>query len=86
MTGRKDIPMIHLTYSPRAAGNDIAQGESGYLHYLENQRAELEAAILQAPRHRLDNLVTFIEIHSERLTHLLEALTNYRRMLGRFSR
>ena len=84
MTGRKDIPMIHLTYSPRAAGSDVTQGESGYLRYLENQREELKAAILQAPRHRLDNLAAFVEIHSERLTHLLEALTNYRRMLRRF--
>ena len=84
MTGRKDIPMIHLTYSPRAAGSDVTKGESGYLHYLENQREELKAAILQAPRHRLDNLAAFVEIHSERLAHLLEALTNYRRMLRRF--
>ncbi|MCP3954256.1 MAG: Dynamin family protein [Desulfobacterales bacterium] len=84
MTGRKDIPMIHLTYSQRAAGSDVAQGDSGYLYYLENQREELKAAILQAPRHRLDNLAAFVEIHSERLTHLLEALTNYRRILGRF--
>jgi len=84
MTGRKDIPMIHLTYSQRAAGSDVIQGESGYLHYLENQREELKAAILQAPRHRLDNLAAFVEIHSERLSHLLEALVNYRRLLRRF--
>lgn len=84
MTGRKDIPMIHLTYSQRAAGNDIIQGESGYLHFLENQREELKASILQAPRHRLDNLAAFVEIHSERLSHLLEALVNYRRLLRRF--
>jgi len=84
MTGRKDIPMIHLTYSQRAAGSDVIQGESGYLHYLENQREELKTAILQAPRHRLDNLAAFVEIHSERLSHLLEALVNYRRLLRRF--
>ena len=84
MTGRKDIPMIHLTYSQRAAGNDVIQGESGYLHFLENQREELKAAILQAPRHRLDNLAAFVEIHSERLCHLLEALVHYRRQLRRF--
>jgi EH domain-containing protein 1 len=84
MTGRKDIPMIHLTYSPRAAGSNINQGESGYLHYLENQREELKKAILLAPRHRLDNLASFVETHSERLAHLLEALVNYRRMLRTF--
>ena len=84
MTGRKDIPMIHLTYSLRAAGSNITEGESGYLHYLENQREELKESILQAPRHRLDNLASFVETHSERLAHLLEALTNYRRMLRTF--
>jgi len=84
MTGRKDIPMIHLTYSHRAARRDVTRGESGYLHYLENQREELKTAILQAPRHRLDNLAAFVEIHSERLTHLLEALINYRCLLRRF--
>ena len=84
MTGRKDIPMIHLTYSPGAAGSNITEGESGYLHYLENQREELKKAILLAPRHRLDNLASFVETHSERLAHLLEALINYRRMLRTF--
>jgi EH domain-containing protein 1 len=84
MTGRKDIPMIHLTYSQRAASRDVTKGESGYLHYLENQREELKTAILQAPRHRLDNLAAFVEVHSERLTHLLEALLNYRCLLRRF--
>jgi len=84
MTGRKDIPMIHLTYSQRAAGRNITEGDSGYLRYLENQREELKRAILQAPRHRLDNLAAFVETHSERLAHLLEALINYRRMLRRF--
>lgn len=84
MTGRKDVPMIHLTYSQRAAGGNVTEGDSGYLHYLENQREELKRAILQAPRHRLDNLAAFVETHSERLAHLLEALINYRRMLRRF--
>ncbi len=84
ITGRKDIPMIHLTYSQRAAGRNFAQEDSGYLHYLENQREELKTAILQAPRHRLDNLAAFVETHSERLAHLLEALVNYRRMLRTF--
>ena len=80
MTGRKDIPMIHLTYSPRAAAS-AKNSESeppGYLKFLENQREDLKRAILQAPKHRLDNLAAFVETHSERLTHLLEALLNYR--------
>ncbi len=84
MTGRKDIPMIHLTYSQRAAGRNLQEDAAGYLAFLENQREELREAILQAPRHRLDNLAAFVETHSERLAHLLEALTNYRRMLRTF--
>ena len=79
MTGRKDIPMIHLTYSHRAIKKPQHQHEKdSYLFHLENQREELKNAILQAPRHRLDNLATFVEIHGERLCHLLEALINYR--------
>jgi len=86
ITGRKDIPPIRLTYSPRAttnATNDLEQ-EAGYLHHLENQREELREAIMQAPRHRLDHLATFIETHGERLSHLLEALISYRKRARRF--
>jgi len=84
MTGRKDIPMIHLTYSPRAIkkSNHPPEPELNYLSHLENQREELKKAILQAPRHRLDNLATFVEIHGERLSHLLEGLLNYRLRLN----
>ena len=79
MTGRKDIPMIHLTYSHRALNKPQHQHEKdSYLFHLENQREELKNAILQAPRHRLDNLATFVEIHGERLCHMLEAFINYR--------
>jgi hypothetical protein len=79
MTGRKDIPPIHLTYSPHVMSTP--PGELGrdldYLHYLDNQRMELKEAVLQAPRFRLDNLATFVEMHGERLSHLLEALLSY---------
>jgi GTPase SAR1 family protein len=87
ITGRKDIPFIRLTYSPHAATASTKgpKGDMAYLRYLENQRAELKRAILQAPRYRLDHLATFVETHAERLSHLLEALTNYRRE-GRFFR
>jgi EH domain-containing protein 1 len=86
ITGRKDIPMIRLTYSPHAStrtDGDLNQ-ESGYLSYLDNQREDLKRAILEAPRHRLDNLATFVETHSERLSHFLEALINYRKKLRHF--
>lgn len=86
ITGRKDIPMIRLTYSSHAAqkaAGDLNQ-DSGYLRYLANQREDLQRAILEAPRHRLDNLATFVETHSERLSHFLEALINYRKKLRYF--
>jgi len=85
ITGRKDIPLIHLTYSARAAAeNPNGQDKDrSFLHQLENQRQDLKDAILQAPRHRLDNLATFVETHGERLTHLLESLLSYRQKLRR---
>ena len=86
ITGRKDIPMIHLTYSPRA-GSVPTEGFSGakkYLNYLENQREELKRAILKAPRHRLDHLATFVETHGERLAHFLEGLIHYKKRLRIF--
>lgn len=86
ITGRKDIPMIRLTYSPHASSvNSLDGGHAGdYLRYLDNQREDLKKAILEAPRHRLDNLATFVETHSERLSHFLEALINYRKKLRFF--
>jgi len=87
ITGRKDIPVIRLTYSPHAiAGftNVSEAPDTSYLRYLENQREELKRAIFQAPRYRLDHLATFVETHGERLSHLLEALISYRRGRRRF--
>jgi GTPase SAR1 family protein len=80
ITGRKDIPLIHLTYSPNAARANISADEEKqrYLAHLENQRDALKKAILDAPCHRLDNLATFVETHSERLAHFLEALISFR--------
>jgi EH domain-containing protein 1 len=79
ITGRKDIPMIHLTYSPHDASLSTKRRDSSYLQYLENQREELKKAVLQAPCYRLDNLASFIETHGERLAHFLEALISYRK-------
>lgn len=80
ITGRKDIPLIHLTYSPNAAKANVSADEEKqrYLAHLENQRDALKKAILDAPCHRLDNLATFVETHSERLGHFLEALISFR--------
>jgi EH domain-containing protein 1 len=80
ITGRKDIPLIRLIYSPNEAAKTKGQKESleeGYLQHLENQREDLKKAVLEAPRHRLDNLATFVELHSERLSHYIQALVNY---------
>jgi len=79
ITGRKDIPMIRLTYSSQAAARSANRHipEAGYLQYLENQREELKRAVLEAPRHRLDNQASFVELHSERLSQYLEALVGY---------
>ncbi len=77
ITGRKDIPMIHLTYSPQDV-NKNPEGDAGYLQFLKNQREDLKKAVLQAPCYRLDNLASFVETHGERLAHLLEALISFR--------
>jgi hypothetical protein len=85
ITGRKDIPTIHLIYSPQATV-DSGKGmdrDTSFLRYLENQRKDLKAALLKAPQRRLDNLASFVETHGERLSHLLEALISYRRRLRR---
>ena len=81
ITGRKDIPMIHLTYSTAAAEKDNpgTPPEDTYLRYLENQRDELKKAVLQAPCHRLDNLASFVETNGERLSHFLEGMISYRK-------
>lgn len=86
ITGRKDIPPIHLTYSSRASRNPEPRenGSENFLSLLENQRKQLRTAVLQAPRHRLDNMATFVETHAERLNHFLEAILSYRSRLRQF--
>ncbi|MDO9264233.1 MAG: Dynamin family protein, partial [Desulfosalsimonadaceae bacterium] len=86
ITGRKDIPAIHLTYSLRAAKNSQNRPteDQSFLFYLENQRKNLKNAVLEAPRYRLDNLATFIETNAERLDHFLEAVVSYRKRLRDF--
>lgn len=87
ITGRKDIPMIHLTYSPHVLTGSHSKtnsADTGYLHYLDNQREELKKAILNTPHRRLDHLATFVETHAERLAHFLEALISYRKHLSSY--
>jgi len=84
ITGRKDIPMIHLSYSLKKSREISKDQEMSYLRYLENQRDVLKLAVLQAPRYRLDNLAAFVETHGERLAHFLEALISYRKRARKF--
>jgi len=86
ITGRKDIPSIHLTYSPDAMKEspNSFERDLGFLKYLENQRSELKNAILMAPRHRLDHLATFVETHAERMAHLIEALVAYQKRFQKY--
>ena len=86
ITGRKDIPSIHLTFSPGAVKEspNSFERDLGFLKYLENQRSELKNAILMAPRHRLDHLATFVETHSERLSQLMEALLSYQKRFQKY--
>lgn len=86
ITGRKDIPSIHLTYSPSVMKDspNSFERDLGFLKYLENQRSELKNAIFMAPRHRLDHLATFVETHSERLSHLIEALMAYQKRFQKY--
>ncbi len=86
ITGRKDIPMIHLTYSPQAASEKShkSDAETGFLKFLENQRDLLKKAVMETPKRHLDHLATFVETHSDRLSHLLEALVSYGKQLRMF--
>ncbi|MBU1163618.1 MAG: Dynamin family protein, partial [Proteobacteria bacterium] len=80
------IPMIRLTYSPhaKAAYSDVSDSNTSYLRHLDNQREEVREAVLDAPRHRLDHLATFVETHGRRLSHLLEALLTYQKKRSAF--
>jgi GTPase SAR1 family protein len=78
MTGRKDIPHIFLTHSERMT--PPTDQRPAFLALLSNQRQDLEQAILNAPKYRLDHLSSYIETHSERLSHFLEALQEYGRL------
>jgi GTPase SAR1 family protein len=86
ITGRKDIPAIHLTYSSRAAGkSEVVHDETrDFLYHLQNQRKKLKDSVLDAPRRRLDNLASFIETHSERLDLFLETLIAHGQRLKKF--
>ncbi len=85
ITGRKDIPMIRMTYSANAAAaNKKPAPQAPFLPLLENQRENLKQTILQTPRRRLDHLATYVEIHGARLAHYIEALLAFGQEFRRF--
>lgn len=73
MTGRKDIPMIHLTYSDSA----MTTRKPEFLDLLGNSRELLRKSVFDAPKYRLANLTSYVETHGDRLTHLLEGYLSY---------
>ncbi|WP_020586869.1 dynamin family protein [Desulfobacter curvatus] len=83
ITGRKDIPMIRMTYSSNAAAISKVSAPA-FLPLLENQREDLKQTILQTPLRRLDHLATYLEIHGERLAHYIEALQAFNLELQKF--
>ena len=77
MTGRKDIPAIHITWSDDIYNTRQAGAEKDFMQLLHNQRPAIKTGIFSAPRHRLDNLAGYIELHSERIAMLLSALLSF---------
>ena len=70
--------MIRMTYSSNAAAiSKNSASQPPFLPLLENQREDLKQTILQTPLRRLDHLATYLEIHGERLSHLIEALQTF---------
>jgi hypothetical protein len=79
MTGRKDIPRIFLTYSPKATGSTDA------LDIWTAERKELCHRILTAPELRVSHILHHVDKLSNELKLVTEALTRFcrgaRRML-----
>ena len=80
MTGRKDIPQIHLTYSPQG-GPDLMDVDDdllrAYLKDVSYQKQEVIHRILDVPRKRIDHLATYLEIHCQRMHQFISACQSY---------
>ena len=81
MTGRKDIPRIYLTYSPRATG------KSESLEVWMDERKELSEKILAAPELRVSNILQRVDKQTNELKMVVEAMIRFskggRRLLKR---
>jgi EH domain-containing protein 1 len=86
ITGRKDIPMIHLTYSTVGSRKNRSVGRPpGRLSSLPGKSTgRIEKSGASGPCHRLDNLASFVETHGERLCHFLEGMISYRKKARMF--
>jgi EH domain-containing protein 1 len=71
MTGRKDIPRIFLTYSPRVARTTRA------LEVWLEERNELKAKILAAPELRISHVLHFVDRQANDLNMIAEAMARF---------
>jgi EH domain-containing protein 1 len=83
MIGRKDIPRIMMSYSESLA-KEQNKHAADFLKFVPNDRPRLLDAIKDAPRHRLDHLAGYIEMHGERICHFLEALVQFHKRQKKF--
>lgn len=71
MTGRKDIPLIYLMFSPPEGDQQLSLVRDpvlkSYLQEIAYQKQEVIHQILDVPRKRMDHLVTYLEVHCQRI-------------------
>ena len=71
MTGRKDIPRIFLTFSPR-----VSRTTKALETWLE-ERTELKNKILAAPDLRISHILQFVDRQANELGMVIEAMARY---------
>ena len=71
MTGRKDIPRIFLTFSPRVSRTTKA------LEVWLEERTELKKKILAAPSLRISHILQFIDRQANDLAMVMEAMARF---------
>ena len=71
MTGRKDIPRIFLTFSPRVSRTTKA------LEVWLEERTELKNKILAAPELRISHILQFVDRQANELAMAMEAMARF---------
>ena len=74
MTGRKDIPLIYMTWAEQEFRQKV---DSGFLAILENQREDLKRNILKAPKAKLYHLVSYLDQQAAVLSSIVVGLQEY---------